>query len=434
MIIIKNKTILTSLIIISLFFVVPYVESFSFGELSDMVGFVLFNTFDVITGDALYPTYSVGVCDIVSDPECTDDNYGGGGGGGSSGVCGNGEREEGEGCDSGIDGIGGTDDDDFGTIFPDCESRGDDGGELQCTDSCDLIQDGCYYFDDGDCESDFGETCENSPNDCAHLCIIPPPSCSELMCSDYPIDCNQQHTLDCTLEEGEICEFGECVAAATTFCGDGIVQEPNSAGVFEECDGADFGTQSCITLEYDSGALSCREDCTISESACEYDCVGLACVTPDDRTEITQVTTCAAINGICTNECGTGYEAYSGIRNLDQDCVNKYGAGLVCCVPSYILNAGYVSDSGDYGDAETSSDEFTGNIKSVEDYTIQNQQEAAMSAPTYVLEGGMQEMLNSPSYAMGGVWVIFVLTAVIIGMTYYLDASVASRLRFRRRK
>ena len=63
---------------------------------------------------------------------------------------------------------------------------------------------------------------------------------------------------------------GRCRGSATavqlcpTICGDGIL----SAGAGEYCDGADLGGNSCASLGYVSGAVSCRATCTVDASAC----------------------------------------------------------------------------------------------------------------------------------------------------------------------
>ncbi len=47
-----------------------------------------------------------------------------------------------------------------------------------------------------------------------------------------------------------------------SLCGNGRLE----AG--EECDGASFGTATCVLYGYEGGALSCRSDCTIDVSGC----------------------------------------------------------------------------------------------------------------------------------------------------------------------
>lgn len=63
---------------------------------------------------------------------------------------------------------------------------------------------------------------------------------------------------------------GRCRGTATgvqlcpSVCGDGILAE----GAGEYCDGADFGANSCVSLGYVSGQVSCRANCTVDASAC----------------------------------------------------------------------------------------------------------------------------------------------------------------------
>ena len=63
---------------------------------------------------------------------------------------------------------------------------------------------------------------------------------------------------------------GRCRGTATgvqrcpSICGDGILAE----GAGEYCDGADFGANSCVSLGYLSGEVSCRATCTVDGSAC----------------------------------------------------------------------------------------------------------------------------------------------------------------------
>jgi hypothetical protein len=453
---IKSKTILVSLVIVSLLFISPYVESFSFGDLGDVVNYVLFNSFQVISGHVAY--VQVMYCDADSTGECTGGSSGGGGS--SSGICGDGTRQEGEVCDPGLDGIGGTDDDDFGEIFPTCESRFFDGGELECTDDCDLIQDGCYSFGDTICNEDY-ENCYNSPEDCGGCMIIPVINCAIVTCAESYDDCEGENTLDCT--GLQVCGHdmftgAGCVDAEfPDVCGDGTI----NTEIGEECEHLedlltdpsddDLGIESCNTLGYDSGTLRCDNDCTFDEDRCVNDddsiCSGNSCGGAtgggDDGNNrdpapvsINTVTTCAAIAGICTNSCGANYAHFNGSNDLDGQCVQQHGDGLVCCIPNYVLNSGLINQDGSYVDDDDSLEqdvEFSGNIKTIEDYAIQKEQEAA-NAPQYTLEGGLSQVLTSPSYAMGSVWIIFVLTAVVVGMTYYLHTTVGSNLKRKKKR
>ena len=63
---------------------------------------------------------------------------------------------------------------------------------------------------------------------------------------------------------------GRCRGTATgvqrcpSVCGDGILAD----GAGEYCDGADLGGNSCASLGYLSGEVSCRATCTVDASAC----------------------------------------------------------------------------------------------------------------------------------------------------------------------
>jgi len=56
---------------------------------------------------------------------------------------------------------------------------------------------------------------------------------------------------DCTLD-----------AAGCHKCGAGKMGGP------EKCDGYDLGTNTCKSLGFNSGTLSCKADCTLNSSAC----------------------------------------------------------------------------------------------------------------------------------------------------------------------
>ena len=108
----------------------------------------------------------------------------------------------------------------------------------------------CYCVGDGVCDVDFGETSGNSV-DCADLpethsiCnvngeCVSVPGFGENQCSV---------NIDCLPESG---------------CGDGIVQPY----LLEECDGLDLNFESCISLGYFGGILSCNLDCTFNQDNC----------------------------------------------------------------------------------------------------------------------------------------------------------------------
>lgn len=82
------------------------------------------------------------------------------------------------------------------------------------------------------------------------------PTCSGSSCAAPCRDCAQ--TID--LAAPTTAAFR---ASATATCGDGVV---NQAG--EECDGGDFGGETCASLGFDGGSLACTASCTIDAGAC----------------------------------------------------------------------------------------------------------------------------------------------------------------------
>jgi len=396
-----------SIIILSLLFVTPYVNSFSIGDLGDMIGYVLFNSFQIITGqvtatdcsaaggecksscgngesqvsyscvdEEMIDTPSIITGLAVADVCCLPD-------GPLPSVCGDGDIEEGEECDRGV------------------ENTNDPS-------SCD--------------GTEFGLSCSYCTTDCA-LIEVTNDDCMDTTCFANPTECDGAYTFDCN--GLDMCgPFGECIDAPEDvgLCGNNIINE------LEICDSAELNNKTCITQGYESGNLTCESDClSFDVSSCV---AGNDDPNPDDsdnsQDTVAAALTCASINGMCTDECGVNYEHYNGTNDLDGDCVERHGEGLICCIPSYLLNGD--SDN----DPLTEDDSFTGTVKSVEDYMAKDQK-AAKSAPSYTFEGGLKQILSSPYYAMGGVWVVFVLTAVVVGLTYYLHTNVGPKRKKKKR-
>lgn len=65
---------------------------------------------------------------------------------------------------------------------------------------------------------------------------------------------------DCTLDTSG------CVRAA--YCGDGIVQKPNSAGFIEVCDGTDMNGNQCTDFGFTGGTLACNSNCEFYYGEC----------------------------------------------------------------------------------------------------------------------------------------------------------------------
>jgi len=123
------------------------------------------------------------------------------------------------------------------------------------------------------CET--GENCSNCPADCGAC-----PSCGDgncngsETCSSCQTDCGA-----CPICGNGTCEAAQgenhltCQADCPTYCGDNIITNPNSEGQTEQCDGTDFGGQTCQTMGYTGGNPTCTSNCTIDPSTC----TGAAC-------------------------------------------------------------------------------------------------------------------------------------------------------------
>lgn len=154
------------------------------------------------------------------------------------GECGNGVQEDGEACDGG----------DLGGAT--CESEGFGGGGLACNDDCTLDTSNCTACGNG--VADEGEECDGSDlgehSNCADL---------NLGNADEPLTCNEACMYD----------FGECSG-----CGDGVVTDPEQcepAGELLEKD--ELNGATCEALGFDAGLLGCTEGCTFNTDSC-YSC------------------------------------------------------------------------------------------------------------------------------------------------------------------
>ncbi len=167
----------------------------------------------------------------ANDTTDTTDTTGGG-------VCGNGLIEDAEQCDTG----------DLGGLT--CQTEGFGGGGLTCTADCMLDTSQCT--DCGNGMVDGMEECDGADLGDASTCFD-----LNLGTAMEPLACNA----DCTYD------FGMCSG-----CGDAIINDP------EECEPAgmlldkdELGDGTCMNQGFDDGLLSCSPGCTYNTDGC-YSC------------------------------------------------------------------------------------------------------------------------------------------------------------------
>jgi hypothetical protein len=154
------------------------------------------------------------------------------------GMCGNGVIEDGEDCDSGE--LGGQT----------CMSQGFGGGGLACARDCTLDTSNCNACGDG--VKDEGEECDGNDlgdnSTCADL---------QLGAADEDLSC----TDDC------LYDFSECSG-----CGDGVVTDPEQCEPASEfLDKAELDGETCMSLGFDDGLLDCTMGCVFNTDSC-YSC------------------------------------------------------------------------------------------------------------------------------------------------------------------
>jgi hypothetical protein len=195
----------------------------------------------------------------------------------AEGVCGNGARERGELCD-------GTD------ITETCATLGFDSGTLGCAGDCQS-----YVFDA--CAGDVEAVCGNSTREPGELCDGSDLNGAD--CTDFSFDTG---VLSCASDCGSYV-FSGCTNVVEAVCGNGT----REGG--EICDRGDLGGNTCISLGYDRGALSCSADCSaLVTTGCASDCVP-TCGTRDCGPD----PTC----GISCGTCGAGESCSSGTCQSD---------------------------------------------------------------------------------------------------------------------
>jgi len=166
-------------------------------------------------------------------------------------------------------------------------------------------------------------------------------------------DANNCETTDDKPEESQECED----INVTTFCGDGIVQEPNSEGINEKCDdGENYNGQECspvygslcewcssdcLTLTTIQGAYCGDDTCNSEENcdSCSNDCG--ECQEDEEESETSEETTStestigessiitgASTENVCTSnwQCNDWSECLEGIQVRECSDLNECGS------------------------------------------------------------------------------------------------------------
>jgi hypothetical protein len=230
---------------------------------------------------------------LLCTDQCTTDTS-------NCSLCGDGVITGGEVCDgSALDG-------------ETCSSQGQDGGSLGCNDDCSGFDaSSCTDCGDGVIEGseqcDFnnlgGQTCQSQ---------------------GFPGGGTLQCTLSCVLNTG---------MCANNFCGDGIVNgqdECDCGNQGQNCTAAQLGNQSCQSLGYDGGALTCNSpnNCSHNETGC-YEC-GDGSIDPGEQCDGNNLggETCQSQGFVgggqlsCNQSCGLNTGACINVPNPYTICVN----------------------------------------------------------------------------------------------------------------
>ncbi len=207
-------------------------------------------------------------------------------------------------------------------------------GSLGCTSRCQLDVRECVGPNEPECGdgviNKIGEECDEED--------FGGRTCETLGYESGTLTCNEKGEIDeCQLNKGG------CVKGDNEYCGDGIVQQPNSAFFNEQCDGIDFTDKDCSDLDdYNFGSLSCTSMCYFDVTGCFSDwgfcnlngtCdVGESCTCRDcneEQDSCADDLVCSIINTVCcdneSDEVCTPYCA-----TVDPDCVPKVcGDGIL---------------------------------------------------------------------------------------------------------
>lgn len=233
--------------------------------------------------------------------------------------CGNGIKEVDEVCEIGfLDG-------------QTCESQGFAGGTLACSGTCELDTSGCVSPGCGNGIIEDIEECEGM-NLNGQTCQTQGFLGGDLACS----------TTSCTFDTSA------CVAPG---CGN-MILEPGT----EQCEGMNFGGETCQTQGFAAGTLSCDSMCMIDTSNCTETGCGNNIIEPGEQCDGTNFggescytltggvgalvcNSCQRSTANCTPTCGDGvvnsHELCDGMNfrnNSSTNCADLgLGSGTVTC-------------------------------------------------------------------------------------------------------
>ena len=133
----------------------------------------------------------------------------------------------------------------------DCMDRGFYGGTLACASDCrSFVETGCVgRCGDGVAQTGDGELCDGAD--------LTGSTCQSLGYHGGALACNA--TCD---------SFDLTSCTAVGRCGDGLLQQAFG----EQCDGAEYGSETCQTQGFYTGTLTCGADCVIGTSGCSGLC------------------------------------------------------------------------------------------------------------------------------------------------------------------
>lgn len=263
-------------------------------------------------------------------------------------ICGDGEVNGAEDCD-GTDLDGET-----------CESQAAGSGHLGCTPECTFDLSGCAGMSCGDdalgdneaCDGDLiPTTCEGLGHDggnlvCTPTCQLDESACCKNTCNPGQHECVDSAMRHCLAADNGCYAWDKWIPCPDGCAGDlcynagcpnGMIDQADG----EECDGGNLGGQTCTTLGFDGGVLSCNGQCKFDASQCCDD--GYAILNGQYPSTTTSASGCAVDNGVTLKLSVEDNGSYLRFRITKSDgtqwgapaTLNLYvGTGPTCGTPN----------------------------------------------------------------------------------------------------